>query len=214
MIKKNLFLKNFTHLEISKKKNLFLEKKFDRIYSEILRDKKKSSNIFYNLTKDFTFNFKIKDLNRFNKFNCCVVIGMGGSILGTEAIYQFLRYKIEKKFYFVNDIDENFILRLKNKINFKKTLFLIISKSGNTIETLSNFLFLNILKSKLNNIIVISEKKNNLLYSLTKKFDLFYVEHKNYIGGRYSVLSEVGIIPAYFMGLDIAKLRKILKNIF
>ena len=208
MIKKNLFLKNFTHLEISKKKNLFLEKKFDRIYSEILRDKKKSSNIFYNLTKDFTFNFKIKDLNRFNKFDCCVVIGMGGSILGTEAIYQFLRYKIEKKFYFVNDIDENFILRLKNKINFKKTLFLIISKSGNTIETLSNFLFLNILKSKLNNIIVISEKKNNLLYSLTKKFDLFYVEHKNYIGGRYSVLSEVGIIPAYFMGLDIAKLRK------
>ena len=99
MIKKNLFLKNFTHLEISKKKNLFLEKKFDRIYSEILRDKKKSSNIFYNLTKDFTFNFKIKDLNRFNKFDCCVVIGMGGSILGTEAIYQFLRYKIKYKIF-------------------------------------------------------------------------------------------------------------------
>ena len=59
MIKKNLFLKNFTHLEISKKK-LVSRKKFDRIYSEILRDKKKSSNIFYNLTKDFTLISKLK----------------------------------------------------------------------------------------------------------------------------------------------------------
>ena len=66
---------------------------------------------------------------------------------------------------------------------------------------------LNIIKKKTNNLIVISEKKNNSLYNLTKQFQIFYIEHKPHIGGRYSVLSEVGIIPAYLMGINIFKLR-------
>ena len=55
--------------------------------------------------------------------------------------------------------------------------------------------------------IIISEKKNNILFSLSKNMNLFYIEHKDYIGGRFSVLSEVGIIPAYLMGINILKLR-------
>jgi glucose-6-phosphate isomerase len=89
---------------------------------------------------------------------------------------------------------------------------LIISKSGNTIETLSNFLSINIIKKNSKNIILISEKKNNILFSLAKKFNLFYIEHQKHIGGRYSVLSEVGIVPAYLMGINIIKLRKNLKK--
>ena len=46
-----------------------------------------------------------------------------------------------------------------------------------------------------------------MLFSLSKKFNLFYVEHKHYIGGRYSVLSEVGLLPGYLMNIDIRKLR-------
>ena len=57
------------------------------------------------------------------------------------------------------------------------------------------------------NIIVITERKNNLLFSLSKKLNLFYIEHKKHVGGRYSVLSETGVIPAYLMGLNIEKLR-------
>ena len=85
-------------------------------------------------------------------------------------------------------------------------LFIIISKSGNTVETLSNTFVLNILKKNSKNIIIISEKEN-FLFLLSKKLNLFHVEHKNNIGGRYSVLFEVGIIPAYLMGLNIFKLR-------
>ena len=66
---------------------------------------------------------------------------------------------------------------------------------------------MNILKKKSKNIIIISERKNNYLYSLAKEFDLFFIEHKNYIGGRYSVLSEVGLVPVYLMGVNISKLR-------
>ena len=59
---------------------------------------------------------------------------------------------------------------------------------------------------------MITEKKNNFLYYLSKKFNLFYIEHKDNVGGRYSVLSEVGIIPAYLMGINVHKLRSKILN--
>ena len=132
---------------------------------------------------------------------------MGGSILGSEAIYNFLKDKIRKKIYFFDDIDEKKISDFKKKINFKNILFIIISKSGNTVETLSNSYALQVLKKDVRNVIIISEKKNNDLFLISKKLNIFYIEHKNYIGGRYSVLSEVGIVPALLMGIDIDKLR-------
>ena len=205
MKKKNLIIKNSFHKSDFNKKFI---RDFENIKKEIFKstnDTKKIWNIF---SDHFKLNFKTKDLVKFKKFKNIVVIGMGGSILGTESIYFFLKKKIKKKFYFLSDLDADKINDLKKKVNSRKTLFLIISKSGNTIETLTNLLALNILKKKQKNIILISEKKNNILFSFSKKLDLFYIEHKNYIGGRYSVLSEVGLVPAYLMGLNILKIRK------
>ncbi len=124
---------------------------------------------------------------------------MGGSILGTKAIYQFLNHKIKKKFFFIDN--------LKSKFNFKKKNFvnLIVSKSGNTLETIVNSNLL--LKNKKN--IIISENKNNYLNILAKQMKCDIVEHKNYIGGRYSVLSEVGMLPAELMGLKEIKFKKL-----
>ena len=70
-----------------------------------------------------------------------------------------------------------------------------------------------ILKKNAKNIIVISEKNSNSLYSISKKFNLFFIEHNKYFGGRYSVLSEVGIIPIYFMDLNIKKFRRNIKKV-
>ena len=95
---------------------------------------------------------------------------MGGSILGSEAVSHFLKEKINKKIYFFNDLNIKKIQNFKKKKNLNKVLFFIISKSGNTVETLSNFFTLQIIKKNSKNIIIISEKKNNLLYSLSKKF--------------------------------------------
>ena len=169
-----------------------------------LKVKKKTLNV---LSDKFHLNFKIKDLKKFKKFQTIALIGMGGSILGAEAIYGFLKQKIKKKIYFFNNLDESKISDFRKKENSSKVLFIIISKSGNTIETLSNSFTLNIIKKNSQNVILISERKNNSLYDLSKKFNLYYVEHKDYIGGRFSVLSEVGIIPAYLMGINIFKLR-------
>tara|TARA_E500000178_G_scaffold50266_1_gene45699 strand:+ start:1514 stop:2731 length:1218 start_codon:yes stop_codon:yes gene_type:complete len=201
-LKDNIKLKNLGSGSI---KNL--SKKFDKILLEIkadIKDNKKTLNV---LDKNFKFNFKINELKKFKKFKTIALIGMGGSILGAEAIHHFLKTKVKKKIYFFNDLNEHKILSFKKKEKISKVLFIIISKSGNTIETLSNVFVLNFLKKNSRNIILISEKKNNLLFSLSKNLNLFYVEHKTYIGGRYSVLSEVGIIPAYLMGINIYKLR-------
>lgn len=91
---------------------------------------------------------------------------------------------------------------------------LVLGCVEDSIETLSNTFLLNMISRNAKNIIIISEKKNNFLNNLSKKFNLFHIEHKKNIGGRYSVLSEVGIIPAYLMGVNIFKLRSNLLNCY
>ena len=208
MKKKNLFLKN--HIQNKYLKYNVLNKfnaNFQKVKDSINNDIKNSNKTLHVLNSKFKFNFKINEIKKFRKFKTIAIIGMGGSILGAEAIYNFLNKKIKKRVYFFNDLNEKKIKNFKKMENLSKVLFLIISKSGNTVETLSNTFSFNVIKKNAKNIILISEKKNNPLFSLSQKFNLFYIEHKSYIGGRYSVLSEVGIIPAYLMGVNILKLR-------
>jgi len=170
VISNNLFLKN--NINSKKLKNFSiksLSKKFDKIFLEIskdLKDSKKTLNVLNNKLK---LNVNI---NKFQKYKKIAIIGMGGSILGSEAIYNFFKNKIKKKVYFLNDIDENKISDLKKKENLSKVLFIIISKSGNTIETLSNTFSLNILKKNSKNIIIISEKK--IIYYFLYQKNLIY----------------------------------------
>ena len=184
-----------------------LLKNFYKIEKKILKDIDNPTKTLNVLNKNYKFNFKLRDLNKFKKFKKIAIIGMGGSILGTEAIYFFLKDKIKKDIYFFDDLDPKKNLLFKKKEKPSEILFIIISKSGNTVETISNFLSLNIIKKNSKNLIIISERSNNSLFLISKKFNLFYIEHKKNIGGRYSVLSEVGIIPAYLMGLNIKKIR-------
>ena len=123
---------------------------------------------------------------------------MGGSILGSQTIYDFLKSKIKKNFYFIDNLSS----KIKEE---KKTITnLIISKSGNTIETIVNSNVL--LKSKDQNIFITENKK--LSSSFGKKLKAEIVHHNNFIGGRYSVLSEVGMLPAELMGLQSKNFRQ------
>ncbi len=205
MNKNNIKFNNFIIKKIKKSIKKKLSNQLNSIFDGIKNYKTENQTLSV-LKKNFNFNFDYKQLKKFKKFKTIALIGMGGSILGSEAIYNFLYKKINKKVYFFDNLDPKQIETFtKKKLN--KILFIVISKSGNTIETLSNMFALNILKKKSKNIIIITEENNNLLFSLSKKLNIFYVKHKNYIGGRYSVLSEVGIVPAYLMGINISKLR-------
>ena len=129
---------------------------------------------------------------------------MGGSTLGAKAIYKFLQDKTKKKFVFIDNLKPN--LSKYEKSN--EAVNLIISKSGNTLETISNTNILINQNQKSKNIFI-TEKKNSYLLNLAHKIKAEVFEHKNYIGGRYSVLSEVGMLPAELMGFDERKFKRL-----
>jgi len=207
-VSKNIHLKESISSKYFKK-NLYKKDKIklNGIVNNIfnLLDSKKDA--LHPLSKKFNLNYKNSKLVKFNKYEYVVLIGMGGSILGAKAIHSFFKTEIKKKFIFLDNLDQLKIEEIKKKINLKKSLFIIISKSGNTLETLINS---NLFQDKINdkNTIIITEKKTNILNTFAKKKKILHFYHRDYISGRYSVLSEVGMIPAYFMGLKVEKFRK------
>ena len=170
---------------------------------------KKNHQIFSAFLENKNYFNKFKN---FKKFKTIIIIGMGGSILGSKAIYSFLKYKINKKFIFVDNLDENLIRKIRNENNLSKCLFLIISKSGETSETILNLYFFKSYLKK-NNTIILSENNNNFLKNFAVKKNFKFIEHKKFIGGRYSVLTDVGMLPAFLMGLKNGNFKKGLRKL-
>ena len=191
MISKNINFQNF----LIKSKDKKIKKSLNRLLSE-------NSSLLDSLKDSYKYNYSKKQLNKFKNFFNIRIIGMGGSILGTEAIYNFLKNKIKKKVTFVNNLNPN-ANYFKDK---KKSLNLIVSKSGNTLETISN---VNILIRKNDKNIFITENKNSYLRNLAINLKSEIINHNNFIGGRYSVLSEVGMLPAELMGLNEKKFKQL-----
>ena len=161
---------------------------------------KSKNEVLNSLSQNYKNSFAKKILSKYKKVSNYRVIGMGGSTLGTQAIYDFLKYKIRNNFKFDDNLQAH---KIKEKKNFTN---LIVSKSGNTIETIVNT---NILIKKKDQNIFITENKNSYLFNLAKKLKSEIIHHNNYIGGRYSVLSEVGMLPAELMGLKASNFRQL-----
>ena len=185
---------SFKNFKSKKVKSLLVRKKLTTLIKE-------KNEILKSLSKDYKNNFNHKNLKKFKKSLDCRVIGMGGSSLGAKAIYDFLRHKIKKRFFFIDN------LKINNKEKKKKNHNnLIISKSGNTIETIVN---VNLLIKKQDQNILITENKKNYLNLLAEKLKADIIHHNDYIGGRYSVLSEVGMLPAELMGLNTNNFKQL-----
>ena len=191
MLTKNISFKNFKVKGYSKKTK--------KILDDILV---KKNSVLDSLSSNYKNSYNKKTILKFKKYNNINVVGMGGSILGTESIYYFLKSKIKKNFFFYNNLQSK--IDLSHKRN--KHLNIIVSKSGNTLETISNS---NIIIKNQDKNIFITENKNSYLYLLAQKLKSEIVHHNNFIGGRYSVLSEVGMLPAELMGLSSNKFRQL-----
>ncbi|WP_440931436.1 glucose-6-phosphate isomerase [Candidatus Pelagibacter sp.] len=200
MLTKNILLRSFKF-----KKN----KKVVTDWNKIKKEYENNNNsVISSFSKKYKYHFDFKRIKkRYRNFNNVKIFGMGGSILGSEAIYSFLNHKIKKNFLFINNLRSE-----KEKfLNKNKTLNLIISKSGNTLETVAN---LNSEKKNKNNVFIVENNKS-YLRDLAKKIGDEIIDHSNLIGGRYSVLSETGMLPAYLMGLNPDKFKqfdKLIKN--
>jgi len=190
-----MFTKNISFINFQLKKNN------KSIKSKLNLLLKKNDQIVKSLRKSYKDAYSKKTFKILNKKLDYRVIGMGGSSLGSQAIYDFLKYKIKKNFFFVNNLQA----KQKKKTN-KLYNNLIISKSGNTIETIVNS---NVLIKKKEKNLLITENKDSYLKKLAKKLSAEVVDHNNFIGGRYSVLSEVGMLPSELMGLNPQKFRQL-----
>ena len=188
---------NFKLKNLKKEKNKTLKKKIISLLNQKFLVKKYP--LLLSLKKNYKYSYSFSKIKKLKKMKNFRIIGMGGSILGAQAIYSFLKYKIKKNFTFINNLNPKLNLDLK-----KKYVNIIISKSGNTLETISNTSLL--IKNNTN--LLITEKNENYLSRLSQKIKCEIFEHKNFIGGRYSVLSEVGMLPAELMGLDARKFKK------
>ncbi|MCL2422237.1 MAG: glucose-6-phosphate isomerase, partial [Defluviitaleaceae bacterium] len=149
-----------------------------------------------------------------------VVLGIGGSALGPMAVQQALNHPYynelprEKcggypKLYVVDNVDPERLVYLFDILDMKKTLFNVISKSGSTSETMSQFM---IIKDKLdkelgkaakNHIVCTTDKEKGNLITIAREegYKTFIIPSG--VGGRFSELSPVGLLPAAFCGIDI-----------
>ena len=160
---------------------------------------KSNNHIINSLKPSYKYSYPKNLILKYKKFKVINLIGMGGSILGTKAIFNFLRKKIKKDLIFIDNLNCKQVKENKNSLN------IIISKSGNTLETISN---VNINLKKNKNNIFITENKECYLRLLAAKLKSEIIDHNNFIGGRYSVLSEVGMLPASLIGLNDKKFKQ------
>ena len=187
---KNISFKNYKNLKTNKK-----------ILNFLGNIKKENNEILRSMNSTYKDSVSKKKILEYKKYKLIRLFGMGGSSLGAQSIYDFLKHKIKKIFLFYDNLE---ISKKDSKIN-KKKLNLIISKSGNTLETISTT---NILINKNQKNVFVIENKKSYLMNLANKLKSEIIHHNNYIGGRYSVFSEVGMIPAELMGLNVNKFRQ------
>jgi len=185
----------------------------EKVFNAITKEKVTDEIGYYNLVHQDTKHFK--EYAKGVKQSNIVVIGIGGSTLGTYAIYKFLKHSKEltKKLYFLETTDPIDIQSKLTDVNLEDTLFVVISKSGTTVETISIFKYLHTLvKIDSSNTVVITEFDSKLnSYAQINGMKTFEIP-KN-VGGRFSVFSAVGLLPLAVVGIDIDELLEGAKSI-
>lgn len=203
---------------ISERVFLDFLKKNQPLVKKVFQSKNQPGYAFLNLPDDAALVRKIKKFTtaqKKNKWENIVVLGIGGSALGGIALKEALLgtyHYLDKKphLFFIDNIDPDFVQELLSKIDLKKSLFIVISKSGGTTEPMVLY---NVVKEKLmvakvknhsKHFVFITDSKKGLLRPLGKKegIEMFPVPEK--IGGRFSVLTSVGLLPAALAGIDVS----------
>ena len=164
----------------------------------------------------------VKKAEEIRNYDAFVVLGIGGSALGPIAVFQALKHlyynelQREKRngprFYVLDNVDPERMNALFDIIDVEKTIFNVITKSGATSETMSQYLIINdLLKKRLGDkankhIIATTSSSKGSLIGLAKEqgYDTFFIPEG--VGGRFSELCPVGLLPAAVVGIDIAKM--------
>jgi glucose-6-phosphate isomerase len=157
------------------------------------------------------------------EFDVMVVLGIGGSGLGAKALFEAtqgpfipgMKLPGDKGLYVLDTLDPDYLGRLLEHLDFKRTVFNVVSKSGNTVETMAQFMmFYELLKETLGedkfrkHIVMTTDAKKGTLRQICEEEGLESFEILPGVGGRFSVLSPVGLLPAAFIGVSIQELAE------
>jgi len=194
-------------------------------YSKNFYQIKSNKDIFQKLLKEKDiigyYNLPFQDINQIEEYaktikqKDIVVIGIGGSSLGTYAIHKFVRHNTnDKKIHYLESTDPLDIMTKIKKINLDDALFIVISKSGTTVETISIFKYLHSLVQIDNSNCVIITENGTKLDKYAKEYNIKQFEIPKNVGGRFSVFSVVGLLPLAIVGVDIKNLLNGCKMIY
>lgn len=148
------------------------------------------------------------------KYDYVVVIGIGGSNLGTKAIYDamygyydLLDTTRRPKAIFVDTVNGVYLDKIVNLLKTGKKVFInLVTKSGNTVESIANFEMLLHKLPELKNNLVVTTSRNNKLWTICESQGIDLLSIPNNVGGRFSVFSGVGILPLSILGVNIKNL--------
>ena len=145
-------------------------------------------------------------------FENFVVLGIGGSALGSKALFTGTKQRGGCRFYVVDNVDPDGISALFDIIDPAETCFHVITKSGNTVETMSQFMvILGMLKNVIGddfmtNIVLTTDKETGILKKIADAYNMNPYIVPDGVGGRFSVLCPVGLVSAAVLGLDLQML--------
>ncbi|GMT42775.1 MAG: glucose-6-phosphate isomerase [bacterium] len=205
---------------ISDKQLKGLQNRAGKIHRALMELRQKGEVGFYDLPNSDTSRLKKFASRVREKYENLVVLGIGGSALGTTAVHAALRHGFSHlltkrkrngypKLFVVDNIDPDYFSELMDVLDPKKTLFNVISKSGTTAETMAQFMIVfDRLKKRLKGkwkkrVVITTDPAKGLLRAMVDEYNLASFEIPPNIGGRFSVCSAAGLMPLACAGVDI-----------
>lgn len=145
------------------------------------------------------------------KYSTVVLIGIGGSSLGPKCILQALGQQSKKTVYIIDNIDPDEIFGVHGKLDYTQTLFLVVTKSGTTPETIATYLYFREKANELhldpkNHFVYITDPENGYLRTKGVEEGITMFEIPQNVGGRFSVLSNVGLVFAALVGVNLEEM--------
>jgi glucose-6-phosphate isomerase len=202
-----------------------LEERFREVHAEVERRRESGELGFYALPYETTL---IDEIARFGEgpgqsFENIVVLGIGGSALGTIALRTALLdpywNELESgerdffpRLYVLDNVDPHTFGAFLRRIDLRRTLFNVVSKSGGTAETMSQYLIVRqMLEAELEDgfrrhLLFTTDPENGVLRRLAEQEGIAALPIPGNVGGRFSVLSAVGLLPAALVGIPIREL--------
>lgn len=216
MLKWNIISKEFKSLKTSSKS---LERKsspFSEKENEWIKNYEKalfSSEVgFFRLPDDEILFQQAQSLyQKFRHKKYFIHIGIGGSSLGPEMLISALGHGSSVSFIFINNVDPDDIHHKIQNIPLEESLIYVVSKSGSTVETMASLIIMiNKLKSLgveekdfKDSLVFCTDPENGELREISEQWNISTLDIPSSVGGRFSVLSPVGLFPAFFAGINV-----------